>query len=64
MMYVIIIVSVVAILWILTDGLKGAANNKTRNDKFSQFNSQKSNDTGTHLGKPHTVFDWLFKSRH
>lgn len=64
MMYIIIIGSVAAILWILTDGLRSSARNKTSNDKFSQFDSQRSKDKGTYLGRAHTVFDWLFKSRH
>jgi len=64
MMYIIIIGSIVAILWILSDGLRGSSRSKTSNDRYSKINSQQSKDDGTHLGKRHTVFDWLFKSRH
>ena len=64
MMYIIIFVSIVVILWILTDGMRGSSESKTSNDKYSQFNSRHAKGEGTHLGKRRTVFGWLFKSRH
>ena len=64
MIYVIIICCIAAIFLIATDGLKGAAGNKTGKDKLSQFENRNARDEGTHLGKSHTFLPWFFKSRH
>jgi len=63
MIYVIIIGCVAAIFLIATDGLKGAAGNKTTKDKLSQFENRNVMDEGTHLGKNHTFLPRFFKSR-
>lgn len=55
MVYAIIIGSAIAIVLIMTDGLKDLTSNRTKNDRFSRFNDKSFDDKGIHYIKEKAI---------
>ena len=64
MMNIIIVICIIAIIGVATDGLKCLKTNQNRSGKLKKFDSSKSKNEGTLLSQSHTLLPWLFKPRH